>query len=446
MQPHARLCSVRIAAVILLALLPVGSISADPSAASAGDLDDLIAEALSANPAVEAAHLKWEASQERSTIARSWPDPMLTYGYFAANVETRVGAMNQKVTVAQKIPYPGKLSEAGDMATQEALIAMWQYRAKVSDVIQQTKSLYFELYLIDGSTAVVEEQTGLLDQMIGTAQHTFEAGSVGLQDVLKARLAREELRTRLVTLSRRRAGIEARLNALLARPRDTDVPAVHKMPALPELPPKDALQSLAETHRQELQQAGVGIARDEVALSLARKDRLPDLTVGIDYTQVNRNIYSSPADNGRDAAMLFFSINVPLHRDKLRAEEQMARKQLAASQENLAGVRLQVQADVDDAWAQARGFQDELDLYRRSLLPQAEDTFAASSAGYSSGNVGLISVLDSERTLLGLKLGVIQNEAMLGQALAKLERSVGTDLSQLTATPESTTSHALSNP
>lgn len=404
--------------------------------ASQLELNALLTEAMN-GPMVQAARLRWEASRERSAIARSWPDPMLTYGYFVANVETRVGAMNQKVTIAQKIPYPGKLSEAGDLATQEALIAMWQYRAKVSEVLQQAKFLYFELYRVDRSTAVLQEQTSLLEQMIGTAQRSYEAATTTLQDVLKARLARDELHTRLVTLAQQRAGLVARLNALLARPHDTTVPPVREAPTEPELPTEDTLQPLAETYRQELQQAGVAVARDQIALSLARKDRFPDLTLGIDYTQVNRNIFSNPPDNGKDAAMVFFSVNIPLHVEKLRAEEGMARKQLAASRENLVGVKLQIQSDVRDAWFQAKSYREQMALYRDTLLPQAEDTYRASEAGYSAGKNSLIELLDSERSILTLRLGLIMNEAQLGQALAALERAVGVDLRSLqpTATP-----------
>ncbi len=404
------------------------------------DLHAVLTEAMN-GPMVQMARARWEASQERSTIARSWPDPMVTYGYFVANVETRVGAMNQKVTLAQKIPYPGKLAEAGDIATQEALIALWQYRAKVSEVLQQTKSLYFELYRVDGSTGILQEQTHLLEQMIGTAQRAFEAGTASLQDVLKAKLARDELRTRLVTLAQQRAGLSARLNALLARPRETNVPPVRQLSVPPELPAEDALQPLAETYRQELQQAGVTVARDQIALSLAKKDRLPDVTLGIDYTQINRNIFSNPPDNGKDAAMIFFSVNIPLHVEKLRAEERMARKQLAASRENLAGVKLQVQSDVRDAWFQAKSYREQISLYRDALLPQAEDTYRASEAGYSTGKVSLIELLDSERSILALQLGLIMNEAELGKALAVLERAAGVDLRTLQPTTIPTDSH-----
>ena len=63
-----------------------------PNLVNAEPLESLLREVLRRNPALAAARSKWEASRERPKIAGSLPDPMLTYGYFFQNVETRLGA------------------------------------------------------------------------------------------------------------------------------------------------------------------------------------------------------------------------------------------------------------------------------------------------------------------------------------------------------------------
>ncbi|MDQ6824680.1 MAG: TolC family protein, partial [Candidatus Eremiobacteraeota bacterium] len=82
----------------------------------------MIGEVLQKNPGVAAARLNWEAMQEKPAIAGSLPDPMATYGYFFQNVETRVGAQNQRFGLSQKIPFPGKLSAQKRRASKEALM------------------------------------------------------------------------------------------------------------------------------------------------------------------------------------------------------------------------------------------------------------------------------------------------------------------------------------
>ncbi|MBA3608016.1 MAG: TolC family protein [Chthoniobacterales bacterium] len=412
--------------ILFCSLLLSISVHAEP-------LNQLLGEVLQKNHAVAAARLNWEAMQEKPAIAGSLPDPMASYGYFFQNVETRVGAQNQRVGLSQKIPFPGKLSAQKRRASKEALMAMWQYQAAVRDAILRTKLLYCDLYRVDRSAQILREQGGLIENITRSSQQTFEAGKAELQDVLKSKVARDELRSRQLTLEQQRAGIVARINALRARPANAAFAAVQEIPQGP-LPSQERLFAVAEQYRQELQQAGVAIERDELGLALARKERLPDFTFGVDYTQVNDNIFSRPPDNGHDAVVGFVSVNVPIWFEKLNAQERMARKQLDASRETAANVAFQTQAEVRDAWAQAETYLDQVALYRRSIIPQTQDTYKASESSYAAAKVGLIDLLDSERSILAARLGLVLNEAELGKALAALERAVGVDLADINQT------------
>ncbi|MGH9548714.1 MAG: TolC family protein, partial [Terriglobales bacterium] len=98
-------------------------------------VDTVVRQVLADNPQLNSARLKWEAMKERPRIAGSLPDPTLSYGYFFDNVETRVGAQNQRVGLSQKIPFPGKLSLAAKRARQEALQSFWQYQTLARELI-----------------------------------------------------------------------------------------------------------------------------------------------------------------------------------------------------------------------------------------------------------------------------------------------------------------------
>jgi outer membrane protein TolC len=70
-------------------------------------------------------------------------------------------------------------------------------------------------------------------------------------------------------------------------------------------------------------------------------------------------------------------------------------------------------------------------LYRYSLLPQAEQTFKASEIGYLTGKVDFLDLLDSERMVLLVKIGYFKTIADLGKSLARLERVIGKDLTEM---------------
>jgi cobalt-zinc-cadmium efflux system outer membrane protein len=67
-------------------------------------------------------------------------------------------------------------------------------------------------------------------------------------------------------------------------------------------------------------------------------------------------------------------------------------------------------------------------LYKTALVPQAEARFNASEAGYRTGKVDFLDLLESERFLLNARVMTVMAEGNVGMQLARLERAVGTDL------------------
>lgn len=410
--------------VSLFLILPV--VAAQGRAAPVG-IDAVVRQVLAENPQLNSARLKWEAMKERPRIAGSLPDPTLSYGYFFDNVETRVGAQNQRVGLSQKIPFPGKLSLAAKRAQQEALQGFWQYQTLARELIMRAKIAYYDLCQVDETRRVLREQVDLYQQTFESARSKYEAGIVQQQDVLKAQLSSAEIEKRLLELTQLREAAQARLNALRNLPAKTPIETSARFDLVLPLTLERAT-ALAVQYRQDLQEANVGIERNETSLALARKDRLPDFTVGVDYTQVNPNIFQSQPDNGHDAVMGSISVNVPIWFGKLNAEEREARKNLEASREAQQNVANNVEADVREAWFQATTARDQVELYRQNLLPQAQQTYDASRAGYETAKTSLIDFLDTERSLLNFRLGLINSETDLAKSLAMLERAIGLDL------------------
>ena len=399
-------------------------------------LSALLQEVLSRNPSLAAARRRWEAQQERPEIVGALPDPMLTYGYWFRSVETRLGAMNQRVSASQQIPFPGKLSLAAERARKEALMLMWEYLALERDLILQAKQAYFDLTLVDESRRILETELDLFTPVIRTAQSRYQAGQAVQADVLRAQLALTTIQNRLLDIIAQREFAVARLNALRNRPPEAAVPQTD-LPVAPALPPREAVYAAAQRYRQELREAGAEIERDEAALALAKKQKWPDFNIGVDYTQIDDNPFSNPQDNGRDAVMGYVSISIPLWFKKWKAQEREAEQRLAASlaaEENTLNTAL---AEVRVAWFQSQVQQEQAILYRNSLLPQAEQAFTASRAAYESGRATLIDVLDSERALLALRLGWVATETEFAKALARLERAAGVGLEKLLPQAES---------
>jgi outer membrane protein TolC len=70
-------------------------------------------------------------------------------------------------------------------------------------------------------------------------------------------------------------------------------------------------------------------------------------------------------------------------------------------------------------------------LFENTLLPQAEQALRSTEAAYSTGSLGILDLLDSERVLLDVRLGLAKLNSDYMIALAEMERAVGTPLQEV---------------
>ena len=88
-------------------------------------LDDYLLFALKNSATLKASFLSYKSSLLKAPQVSTLPDPVLSYGYFFQQVETRVGPQQHKVGVMQPIPWFGKLSLKESIANHEARAALY---------------------------------------------------------------------------------------------------------------------------------------------------------------------------------------------------------------------------------------------------------------------------------------------------------------------------------
>src|SRR4030067_206483 len=108
-------------------------------------LDDLVRTALERNPRLKALGHVAEAQKFRIAPEKALPDPVLSFGIKNMGIDRwTVGqevVSGVGVSVAQAIPFPGKLRLKGEMATQRALQADESVRAAKLSLVREIKDL-----------------------------------------------------------------------------------------------------------------------------------------------------------------------------------------------------------------------------------------------------------------------------------------------------------------
>jgi outer membrane protein, heavy metal efflux system len=388
-------------------------------------LDQVIEEALRNNPQVRAMQAKWEAAQERPAQERTLPNPVLAVKggnsvdnfNFTRTQETRVG-------VEQTFPWFGKLDLRGKVAEKDAAIVHHEHEAMELEVVASVKEAYFDLYAVQLSLSITHAEEDVLKEMETIAESKYATGAVSQQDVLKAQTETTMLQQQLLELEQQETTAKAKLNLLLNRPADAPLGLAVTPPVLDIEASAGSLFVLAEKARPEIQKAQMEIQRNETQRSLMKKEFFPDYRLGVEYGHMEGGY--TDFSGSENLVMFTIGFDLPIWRTKYRAGLREAEKMVESSQDSLEATEKQISYDVQDAHFKSLTAKRTVDLYKNSLIPQADARFKASEAAYRTGQVSFLELLESERFLLNARVMEAMAEGNLGIQLARQERAIGT--------------------
>jgi cobalt-zinc-cadmium efflux system outer membrane protein len=394
-------------------------------------LQQYIQEALERNPTVRQSFSRYQAALARLPQVGSLPDPVLGLTQYLRTPETRVGPQTTMLSLSQQFPWFGKRGNKEEIAAKDAAVLAQRYEAQRDEVIRQVKLAYYDLAFLDRAVDITEEDLSVLQHYETLAEARYAQG-VGLQQAvvkLQAEITRDQ--NRLRTLRSRRVDAESVLNAL------RDVPArspIEKIP-LTKSPSKaeikfDELMDRAKEHRPEVQAAELQIEEGEKKIQLAHRGYWPDVTVGAGFVNVlgrsdPAGVMSPPEQNGKNIFSFTVGLNIPLRRRKYDAAVTEAAEEKIASREGYRSVLNGIEASVRAVGFRLQTLEDQIDLFERTLLPQAEQALASTEAAYSTGTLGVLDLLDSERVRLDVRMGLAQLTSDYMKALAEMERAIG---------------------
>lgn len=410
--------------VIITFLMPLMAYAQPPQPPA---LQQLIAEALDRSPALKAAESRRDAVTYRRPQVTELADPMFSYTRWISTPETRVGPQTSIFRLSQRIPYPGKRSLKGDMV-DEAVHASESQRHVVSrDITYQMSMAYYDLYAMDRSIEILDDYMSTLGMFTSVAEEKYATGTGTQASVLKSQVEASTVMARRLAFEGSRDGLAATVNALRDRPADFSVETGNELDVSYYVVPESLLVEQALKDRQELHVADAHIRRSDIEARAAGLAFRPDFEVQAAYITVPRksNII---ADAGKDAFSIMLGLNIPFRRAGRRAAELEARADGMANRLDRSRLENLVRAEVSDIYQRATSTAATLRLYDQGMMAQAESSLESSLAGYQSGTVDFLNLLDAERTLLKLRLDHVRALAQYRKYIAGLERAVGGDL------------------
>ncbi len=377
-----------------------------PVLTNGSDMDDFLRFAMLDNPQIEAAFYDWSASVDRITVERSLPDPALTFEtYIAGSITSLMPGL------MMNFPGPGKLGARAAAASAESRAKYFQFESGVLQTAFAVKKAAYPLLFLDEEIRVNQQTLALVGDLETLSRAQNEVGKATLQDVLRAQIERERLRTEIVNLEDSRHSLMAQFKAALGLKSGQTDPPLPKPAAGP--PPgldDDQLFAIALAQNPRLKEMEAEINSAEAEINVARKDRLPDFSAGFEADVKASPVVWNPQ----------FSMTLPVWRDKIAAEIRAAEAGKHAAEARLTAEQISLAADFAGDTFTIREADRELDLIRNRLLPRARQSLEVSRGAYRSSQVDFLNVIDAERTLLDLQLEEIAMKTQRETALAEL--------------------------
>ncbi|XOV85432.1 MAG: TolC family protein [bacterium] len=410
----------------------------DTQNAQAHSLEQWVIYALERNPRITVAIAQYEAATQKVPQVTALPDPKLSYRYFLEEVETRVGAQQYAVGISQPLPWVGKLRLQGQMASQAAQAAAARVSTIQNEVISEVASAWYELFYFDRALQIMRGNRDLVVHLERVARTRYGTGASGHPDVIRAQVELGKIENDLASLADREAPLLARLNAVLNRPSGAPIELPKEAPFDRGMQPDETIIQRVITNNPELQALRLDIAQATTAKERAKKDFLPDFSFGIDYIATDEARAPNVAGSGNDPLSAAFTMTLPIQRGKYRAGVQAADARIAGEIARRDQQLNSLEAETVNALFRLRDAERQIDLYRTTLLPKANESLISTQRAYSSGRSTFADLIDAQRVLLVFELAEVRAVTDHNLARTALEELMGEPLISGAAVKETT--------
>jgi len=388
-------------------------------------LHALVQEALAHSPMITAARTHSEALTRVPKQVSTLPDPEVGLQHFTVGSPQPFSGYETSdfyysgFGFSQDIPGPGKLGLRADQAQKAAETGRHALEVQQRQVAEQVRETYFNLFYLKKTFALLVQTQAELQTVAQTAESQYHVGMAQQQDVFKAQLEQTSLLKEIEMHHEEVNQSQANLKAILGREQDSPNIAISDDVKATDLALDDhRLRELGLSNSPTLKQARAMEEQSQAAVDIAKRDYLPDFTVG--YT------YEKTGPKFKDYYMLSLGAKIPLYfwrKQKLAVEQAVLEKESARA--DAYSKRLSVMSDLQNQAIALQTTQRVLKLYSDGLIPQATATHESALAAYRVSKVDFQTLLSTVIDVLRLRQEYYRTLADHEIAVAKIQEIIG---------------------
>jgi outer membrane protein TolC len=389
-----------------------------------------VESALADNPSLDSMRERIRMKENAAIKAGALDDPKLRMGI--TNLPVRSWDFRQEdmtgkeIGISQMFPWPGMRKTRTEMVLREKEEAQFVLEEMRSTMRSEIKMTYAELASVRKQIEAVRRSQDVLKDVVGVAEEIYAVGKGSQPDVLRGQLEYGRIREMRIALENREQVLSVRLNTLAALPADRPVPPLEDLPEFSLHYGQADLVRIYEAERPARKALQARVHRGDSSIQMANLAGKPEFEVSASYMQRD----ATPDGTRRsDMVSSMVSMTLPIWRkEKIEPgiREMEAEKRMAGR--DLANLDLETSNSIGRSLATLKSRRETAVLYRTTLIPQAEQSFQATSESYRVGKADFPMLMDAVTAILASRREYAAMVGDMHMEKARLEAAVGREL------------------
>lgn len=374
------------------------------------------------NLELQAERYRLERVRADQIAARMRPNPALAVA--AENLPfsgpTPFGRLYETgVTYSETIELGGKRQLRERVADRSVSTAEAQFEDTMRRGLAEVKRVYYDAVLSRYNVEVANENRQTFEQLVRFNLTRFQEGAIPEVDLIKVRLERMKFDSAVKQAELRLRQATIRLLERLGETSYARQTVAGDLNFRPANLDRDSLRQVALNERPDVRAAAREIDAANERLALERARAKPDISPFAGYKRI-----------GHDNTLLF-GVNVPLKvRDRNQAAIARAEVDVKSAQARLQVARNHALAEVEAAYEALQTALEQVQMFQRELLREADESSTITLAAYEEGGTELLPVLEAQRTRAEIRQQYFKTLFDYRASLIDLELAVGREIQQ----------------
>jgi len=402
------------AAVLIFGLCPAEAEDAPASLS----LRQCVAISLSQNPLWLSAEEDYQASLARVRQAREFPQPSVA---FDSDLQPRLLNFRQAgesyLGVSQTVEFPGRRALRGKISAFESREVLAGKDLLRLEIVFLVKEAFYSVLLAEEKRKYAVQDLELARDFQEKANAKYEAGDVAKLEAVRAGVEASKAATAVKLAENDVLLAKARLNYLLGRAKLDPLEIQGDLVRAAVSIDREALVERAVRARPEIDRAKAGLSGEERRKTEAVLSYLPDFDLSVSRHRL-----------AGEATTWDFTLSFPIPLffwQPARGRIAEARANIRSLERQLEDLENRISLEVGEACFNARTAADQITLFEKEILDQAEDVYDLILFSFQEGEIGGIELIDARRSLLEARKAYADALFNYRITLAVLERSIG---------------------